>query len=49
MSPEMLGPTAGATDMTVEIKPIVLPRVSGGASVITVVISSGIMIAVPDA
>ena len=29
--------------------PIVLPRVSGGTSVITVVISSGIMIAVPDA
>ena len=29
--------------------PIVLPRVSGGTSVMTVVISSGIMIAVPDA
>jgi len=31
--------------MTVEMKPMVLPRVSGGASVITVVISSGTMIA----
>ena len=29
--------------------PIVLPRVSGGTSVMTVVINSGIMIAVPDA
>jgi hypothetical protein len=29
--------------------PIVLPRVSGGTSVITVVINNGIMIAVPDA
>ena len=49
MTPEIVGPMAGATDMTVEIKPIVLPRVSGGDSVITVVISSGTMIAVPDA
>jgi hypothetical protein len=45
----MVGPMAGATDITVEMNPMVLPRVSGGASVITVVISNGIMIAVPDA
>ena len=32
MTPEIVGPMAGATDMTVEIKPIVLPRVSGGDS-----------------
>ena len=49
MTPEIVGPMAGATDMTVVMKPMVLPRVSGGASVITVVISSGIMIAVPEA
>ncbi len=40
---------AGATDMTIEMLPMVLPRDSGGTSVITVVISSGIMIAVPVA
>ena len=45
----MVGPIAGATDMTMEILPMVLPRWSGGTSVITVVISSGIMIAVPTA
>ena len=31
------------------MSPIVLPRVSGGTSVMTVVMSSGIMIAVPEA
>ena len=40
---------AGATDMTMEMLPMVLPRASGGTSVITVVISSGIMMAVPEA
>src|SRR4051794_40465323 len=40
---------AGATDMTIEMLPIILPRFCGGTSVITVVISSGIMIAVPEA
>ena len=49
MTPEIVGPMAGATEMTVVMNPMVLPRVSGGASVIAVVISSGIMIAVPDA
>ncbi len=45
----MVGPMAGATDMTIEMLPMVLPRDSGGTRVITVVISSGIMMAVPTA
>ena len=49
MMPEMVGPMAGATEMTIEMLPIVRPRVAAGTSVITVVISSGIMIAVPEA
>ena len=47
--PEMVGPIAGATEMTMEMLPMVLPRAAGGTRVITVVISSGIMIAVPMA
>ena len=47
ISPPTAGPTAGATDMTMEMLPMVLPRSCGGTSVITVVMSSGIMIAVP--
>ena len=46
-SPETAGPIAGATAMTIEMLPIITPRRAGGTSVITVVISSGIMIAVP--
>src|SRR5664279_1847759 len=49
MSPATVGPTAGAIDMTMEMFPIVLPRVAGGTSVITVVMSRGSMIAVPEA
>ena len=49
MSPEIVGPSAGATEMTIEMLPMVLPRDSGGTSVMTVVISSGIMMAVPVA
>ncbi len=45
----MVGPMAGATDITIEMLPMVLPRDSGGTRFITVVISSGIMIAVPTA
>ena len=45
----MVGPIAGATDITMEMLPIVLPREAGGTTVMTVVISSGIMIAVPEA
>ena len=40
---------AGATAITMEMLPITTPRRIGGTSVITVVISSGIMIAVPPA
>ncbi len=47
--PEIVGPMAGATEMTIEMLPMVRPRCSGGTSVITVVMSSGIMMAVPQA
>ena len=47
ISPEIVGPMAGATEMTIEMLPMVRPRDAGGTSVITVVISSGIMMAVP--
>ncbi len=49
MKPDSVGPTAGATAMTIEIVPMVWPRRSGGISRITVVISSGTMTAVPQA
>lgn len=49
MIPEIVGPMAGATEITMEILPMTLPRLSGGTSVITVVIRSGIIIAVPQA
>lgn len=47
MTPEMVGPTAGATAMTMEITPIIAPRLWAGTTVSTVVMSSGSMIAVP--
>ena len=46
-SPDTAGPSAGATDMTRVTLPITLPRSCGGTSVIIVVISSGIITAVP--
>ncbi len=49
MNPDRVGPTAGATAMTIEMVPIVWPRRSAGISFITVVISSGTMTAVPQA
>ena len=49
MRPEIAGPIAGATDMTIEIRPMMRPRSPSGTNVRTVVISSGIMIAVPEA
>ena len=49
MSPEIVGPIAGATEITIMILPIVLPRDSAGTRVMTVVINRGNMIAVPDA
>ena len=49
MKPLIVGPSAGATEMTMDILPMTTPRRSGGTKVITVVINSGIMIAVPMA
>ena len=48
-TPDTVGPMAGATEMTIEMLPITAPRRVTGTSVITVVISSGSMIAVPPA
>ena len=47
MNPEKAGPIAGATAMTMVMKPMVRPRRAGGTKVITVVMSSGSMTAVP--
>jgi hypothetical protein len=49
MMPDTVGPTAGATAITMEMTPIIRPRRFGGTIDRTVVNSSGIMIAVPDA
>ena len=49
ISPEMVGPRAGATEMTIEMLPMTAPRPRSGTSISTVVIRSGSMIAVPDA
>ena len=49
MKPEMVGPIAGATEITIDTLPIVRPRLLAGTSVISVVISSGSMMAVPEA
>src|SRR5918992_5501836 len=45
--PDTVGPIAGATEITIEMLPMIAPRRAGGTSVITVVMSSGSMIAVP--
>ena len=47
--PEIVGPIAGATEMAMLMLPITTPRRSIGTRVSTVVISSGIIIAVPEA
>ena len=44
-----MGPTAGATEITREMLPMMVPRWWGGTSVMMVVISRGIMTAVPEA
>ncbi len=49
IKPEIVGPIAGATAITIEIFPIRRPNVSCGSRFITVVISSGSIIAVPPA
>ena len=48
-APETVGPTAGATDITIEMRPMMRPRSCGATIVMTVVIISGIMMAVPMA
>ena len=48
-TPDSVGPTAGATEMTIEMLPIIWPRACGGTRCMIVVISSGIITAVPDA
>ena len=49
MTPEMVGPRAGATEMTTVTTPMVCPRRATGTRTSTVVISNGIMTAVPQA
>ena len=49
ITPEMVGPIAGATEMTMLTLPITTPRRSTGTRVRIVVISNGNMMAVPDA
>ena len=44
-----MGPIAGATDITITMLPDARPRRSGDTRVITVVINSGIIMAVPAA
>ena len=45
--PEIVGPMAGATEITIDTRPMNRPRSAGATSVMSVVMSSGIMIAVP--
>ena len=47
MTPEIVGPTAGATAMTIEIMPIIFPRALAGTRFSTVFVRSGIINAVP--
>ena len=47
--PDTVGPIAGATEITIVTKPITRPRECSGTTVRIVVISSGIMSAVPEA
>ncbi len=49
MNPAMVGPMAGASEITTVTRPIMRPRCAAGTTFINVVMSSGIMIAVPDA
>lgn len=49
MRPATVGPMAGATAITTEMTPIIRPRCVTGTIVSTVVISSGIITAVPPA
>ena len=48
-TPDIVGPMAGASAITMLTRPIIRPRACGGTTFMMVVISSGIMIAVPEA
>ena len=45
----MVGPMAGATEITIDTLPMITPRRCAGTRSRIVVINSGIMIAVPEA
>jgi hypothetical protein len=45
--PEIVGPIAGATEITIVTRPMSLPRSLGATSVMRVVMRRGIMMAVP--
>ncbi len=47
--PDIVGPIAGASDITMLTRPMMRPRECAGTRVMSVVMSSGIMIAVPEA
>ena len=47
--PDMVGPIAGAKEMTRPTRPIIRPRECGGTTFIIVVMSSGSMMPVPAA
>src|SRR5699024_11655438 len=47
MIPPVVGPSAGAAEMTIPTMPMVRPRLSKGTIFITVDISNGIMMTVP--
>ncbi len=49
MAPASVGPIAGASEITMLTRPIMRPRMAAGTTVISVVMSSGIMMAVPEA
>ena len=49
MKPDTVGPMAGATAMTIDRLPIIVPRLSSGTRRSTVVISNGSSTAVPAA
>jgi hypothetical protein len=47
--PDTVGPIAGATEMTIEMTPMIRPREPGATRLIAVVMSSGIITPVPPA
>lgn len=49
ITPETVGPMAGPTEMTIELRPMTIPRCRSGTRVSVVVMSNGNTIAVPTA